>query len=345
LVGTLLKRIQVTGRGGIPSDARAVSANFTITESAGSGYLTVWNCSADRPIVSTLNFAAGETVPNGATVPLDSTGGVCVYSSANADLIVDVNGYYSPSSAGRFSPVAPARLMDTRIALGAPGRLSAGTVQALQVTGVADVPAGASLVALNVTSISPSAAGFVTVYPCDTERPTVSSLNPMPGRVKPNLVISPVAADGTVCLYTLTDVDLVVDITGFVSPVAALKFTPAMPFRLSDTRDRDRPELNAGTNGEPVAQGQTLVIQVAGTRGVALDAKAVSANFTVIGAFGPGFITAWPCGPQPATSTVNYVTGDAIANGAQIPLSSSGQICVFASINVHVVIDINGWWS
>lgn len=345
LVGTLLKRIQVTGRGGIPSDARAVSANFTITESAGSGYLTVWNCSADRPIVSTLNFAAGETVPNGATVPLDSTGGVCVYSSANADLIVDVNGYYSPSSAGRFSPVAPARLMDTRIALGAPGRLSAGTVQALQVTGVADVPAGASLVALNVTSISPSAAGFVTVYPCDTERPTVSSLNPMPGRVKPNLVISPVAADGTVCLYTLTDVDIVVDITGFVSPVAALKFTPAMPFRLSDTRDRDRPELNAGTNGEPVAQGQTLVIQVAGTRGVALDAKAVSANFTVIGAFGPGFITAWPCGPQPATSTVNYVTGDAIANGAQIPLSSSGQICVFASINVHVVIDINGWWS
>ncbi len=345
LVGTVLKRIQIAGIGGVPSGATAVSANFTITGGLTSGYLTVWNCAPDRPVISTLNFAVGETVPNGATVPLDSTGGLCVYSSATADLLIDVNGFYSPSAGGRFASVAPARLVDTRVPLGATGRLSAGSVLPVQVTGVAGVPGNASLVALNVTSVSPSEDGFITVYPCDQPRPTVSSLNPVPGRVKPNLVITPVAADGTVCVYTLTDVDLVVDITGYVSVAGALRFTPTTPFRLIDTRERSRPELQAGTNGNPVAQGQVLVIQIAGNRGIAADAKAISANITVANAAGAGFVTAWPCGLRPSTSTVNFVADDAIANGAQIPLSSSGQLCVYASMSVHVIVDINGWWS
>ena len=345
LVATLTRRIQVTGRGGVPSGAKAVSANFTITGSGGAGYLTVWNCSADRPVVSTLNFQALDTVPNGASVPLDSTGGVCVYSSAAADLLIDVNGYYGSGDGGRFSSVTPTRLMDSRIGLGAGGRISAGTVLPLQVAGVAGVPSGARLVALNVTSVFPSDAGYVTVYPCDSDRPVVSSLNPSPGTAKPNLVISPVAADGTVCLFTVTDVDLVVDITGYVAPSAALKFTPTSPFRLTDTRDRNRTELNNGTGGNVLEMGKVLVIQVAGQRGVANNAKAVSANFTVTGAATDGYLTAWPCGDRPATSTVNFTAGLPIANGAQMPLSTNGQICVLVSNSAHVIVDINGWWS
>ena len=345
LVGTLARRIQVTGRGGVPSGAQAISANFTITGSGGAGYLTVWNCSADRPVVSTLNFQAGDTVPNGASVPLDSTGGVCVFSSASADLLIDVNGYYGAGEGGRFSSVTPTRLMDSRIGLGAPARLTAGTVVPLQVTGVAGVPNGARLVALNVTSVFPSDSGYVTVYPCDAAMPVVSSLNPSPGAAKPNVVISPVAADGTVCLFTVTDVDLVVDISGYVAPSAALKFTPTSPFRFTDTRDRNRTELNNGTGGNVLEMGRTLVIQVAGQRGVAAGAKAVSANFTVTGAATDGYLTAWPCGDRPATSTVNFTAGLPIANGAQMPLSANGQICVYVSNSAHVIVDINGWWS
>ena len=345
LVGTVARRIQVTGQGGVPSGAKAVSGNFTVTGSAGAGYLTVWNCAADRPVVSTLNFQAGDTVPNGASVPLDSTGGLCVYASASTDLLIDVNGYYGIGDGGRFSSVTPTRLMDTRIGLGAAGRIAAGTVLPLQVAGVAGVPSGARLVALNVTSVFPSNAGYVTVYPCDSQMPVVSSLNPQPGAAKPNLVISPVAADGTVCLFTVTDVDLVVDITGYVAPSAALKFTPTAPFRFTDTRDRNRPELNDGTGGNVLEMGNMLVIQVAGQRGVAANAKAVSANFTVTGAATDGYLTAWPCGDRPATSTVNFTAGLPIANGAQMPLSASGQICVFVSNSAHVIVDINGWWS
>ena len=346
LVGTLPKRIQITGRGGVPDGAQAVSANFTIIGSARDSYLTVWNCSTDRPVVSTLNFVAGEAVPNGASVPLDATGGLCAYSEASTDLIIDVNAYYGAGDGGgRFSPVPPARLMDTRVGLGAPGRMSANTVVALQVTGVAGVPVGAAAVALNVTSVDPSLAGYVTVYPCGTDRPVVSSLNPVPGMTKPNVVISPVADDGTICLYTLTDVDLIVDVTGYVMAKAALKFTATQPFRFTDTRDRNRTEINAGSNGNPLGGTQVLVIQVAGVRNIPTNVKAISANFTVVGGGSPGYLTAWPCGQQPTTSTVNFSVGTAVANGAQMPLSDDGKLCVYASNSVHVIVDINGYWS
>ncbi len=63
----------------MPTGAKAVLANTTVTEPTGSGYLTLWNCSATRPEVSTLNFSLYETVANTATIPLDAAGGaVCL---------------------------------------------------------------------------------------------------------------------------------------------------------------------------------------------------------------------------------------------------------------------------
>ncbi len=103
--------------------------------------------------------------------------------------------------------------------------------------------------------------------------------------------------------------------------------------------------MNLGTGGNPAPKGQTIVLQVAGTRGISANARAVSVNFTVTGGTNAGFLTAWPCGPQPATSTVNFALGDAIANGAQMPLSASGQLCVLVSSDAHVIIDVNGWWA
>jgi hypothetical protein len=143
------------------------------------------------------------------------------------------------------------------------------------------------------------------------------------------------AADGSVCLYTRVAVDLVVDITGYVAATGHMRFTAAEPFRLADTRDES----------QATASGRIMVIQVAGTRGIAADAKAVSANLTVTGGAAPGYLTAWPCGPRPATSSLNYVAETASANGAQLPLSASGQLCVYASSDVDVIVDVNGWWS
>ena len=338
------KTIQIGGRGGVPSGASAVSANFTIVGQSGGGYLTVWNCAPTRPVVSTVNFSGGEVAPNAATVPLDG-GRLCVFSTSPTDLVIDVNGYYAASGTSRFTPVAPARLMDSRIGLGAPGRLVAGQTVELQISGKGGVPNGVSAATLNVTSTDAATLGYISVYPCDGERPVVSNLNPTPGRVRPNLVVTPLSSSGSVCLYTLGDVDLVVDVTGYLSSGSLGMFTPTAPFRFIDTRDRQRIELNGGTGGTSLAAGETLVVPIAGRRGVPSNATAVSLNLTVTDAAGGGYITAWPCGTRPTTSTANYSANVPVANGAQLPLSADGSLCVFTIQPAHIVIDVNGWWS
>jgi hypothetical protein len=345
LTAGVAKRIQIGGRGGIPADAKAASANFTITQPQGSGYLTVWSCSGDHPMVATLNYAAGDTVANAASVPFDSTGGICVYSTATTHLVVDLNGYYRTQGSGRFTSLTPLRLMDTRVPLGPSARIAAGRTVELQVAGVNGLPDFIEAAALNVASVDPSAPGFVTVWPCDAPRPWAASLNPVPGHVKPNLVIAPVSADGTVCFYTSSDVDLVVDLTGYLSASSPAKFTPSSPFRFTDTREVTRTDVNAGTGGAPLGAGQTLRIQMAGLRGIPEKARAVSVNIAVTGAEKPGFVTAFPCGSRPNTANVNYTTVTAISNGAQLPLSSDGALCIYVFSTAHVIIDVNGWWS
>jgi hypothetical protein len=294
--------------------------------------------------VSTLNFSTYQTIANTATVPLDAGGGLCAFASASADLVIDVGGYYSTTATGRYSPLTPTRLMDSRIGSGTDARLSAGETVELPVVGVANVPTNASAVALNVTGILPSLDAFVTAYPCGNLPPT-SSLNPAVGYITPNLVMAQVSTRGTVCLFTNADVDLVVDVVGFVSSATATKFTPSTPFRFTDTRDLSRPAVSAGQGGLRLAAGQTLVIPMAGVRGIPQNARAISANVTAVDATESGFLTAWPCGGMPTASNVNYVFGSPVANAAELPLSTSGAICIFSSASAQVIVDVNGWWS
>jgi len=344
LIGGAVTRLQVTGRGGVPSDAKAVLANVTVTGPSGSGFLTAWNCSATRPEVSTLNYARYGTVANAATIPLDAAGGLCAFSNVDADLIIDVGGYYSASASGRYMPISPIRLMDSRIGVGTSSRLAGGQTIELPVVGVAGVPANASGVALNVTGIVPNVDAFVTAFPCGNIPPT-SSLNPSATKVTPNLVMAQVSPSGTVCFFTNVDIDLVVDVVGYISSGAKTKFTPSTPFRFTDTRDTIRAEVNAGQSGARLRPGQTLAVQIAGVRGVPAGAKAISANITVADATDRGFVTAFPCGDLPTASNVNYEPAAPIANAAELPLSASGAICIYSSNSAQVIVDINGWWS
>ncbi len=86
----------IAGQCGIPAGAKAVSFNFTVTNTAGPGFLVTWATGAAIPPTSTLSFAAGQTLSNAAVVSLGS-GSISVAAGVNgADLIVDVNGYYGP---------------------------------------------------------------------------------------------------------------------------------------------------------------------------------------------------------------------------------------------------------
>ena len=344
LAGGVPKQIGVAGESGLPSDITAISANFTIAEPAGSSYLTIYNCGA-VPEASTVNFGDGETMANAGVFPLSSTGDICVVSPVDTHLIIDVNGYFVTGSNQRYTPIAPTQVANTQTGLRAGGRLpDDATLRVPLRDGATGVAANATAVALNVTAVAPEVEGYVTAYPCDIAQPYVSNINPRQ-ITKPNLVIVPVAADGSVCLYTTRSVDLHVDVLGYFSSNGPTVITPVAPTRVLDTRDVYRAELNAGTGGQRMSAGSTLTLQLAGQRGIPTTAKALSVNLTATDALGGGFITVYPCGERPAIASAYFEAVDPVANGAEVKLSSSGQLCIFASQAVNVIVDVTGWWS
>ena len=91
--------VQITGRGGIPAGATAITTNVIASTGTASGRLTVYPAGAARPPATTVYFGAHQTVANNATVALSTSGKLTVFNDAgtvNVDL--DVEGYYAPNA-------------------------------------------------------------------------------------------------------------------------------------------------------------------------------------------------------------------------------------------------------
>ena len=90
------RNFQFLGQCGIPFSAEAVSLNITVTNTQGPGFIVIYpQGNGSAPLVSTLNYLAGQTVANAAIVPIGSGGDLTVVAGVSGtDLIIDVNGYY-----------------------------------------------------------------------------------------------------------------------------------------------------------------------------------------------------------------------------------------------------------
>jgi hypothetical protein len=94
----IIRAVTFVGRCGIPGTIDAVSANLTVTNTLGAGFIATFptGTSQPSPLISSLNYqVAGQTVANAAVVPV-GTGGQAnfVAGVSGTDLIIDVNGYY-----------------------------------------------------------------------------------------------------------------------------------------------------------------------------------------------------------------------------------------------------------
>ena len=98
LANSEARNFTVTGICGIPAGADAISANFTVTGSPaappGAFILAYPTGSPPSPIVSLLNFQAGQTIANAGIVAL-SAGSITINVSHSTHVIMDVNGYFS----------------------------------------------------------------------------------------------------------------------------------------------------------------------------------------------------------------------------------------------------------
>jgi hypothetical protein len=196
-----------------------------------------------------------------------------------------------------------------------------------------------------VTVVSPDAAGFVTVYPCDVERPLASNVNFVAGQVVPNGVIAPVSANGEVCIYSLAPTDVVVDLAGWFPGGA---FTAATPRRLVDTRDGTGGQLGKltpdGQLSVPI-QGETLTV-AGNSAQVPLSATAAALNVTIVNPEGAGFATVWPCSAErPLASNLNFVAGRVVANNVIAPIGDQGNVCFYTNLPSDIIVDIAGYFS
>ena len=107
-----------------PSSAQAALVNITVTNNAGWGFLEAWAPRSLRPPTSVVNVVhPGEDVANAAVVTLDADGRFVLHAAMATDVVVDVLGWFQTTpgtaSAGRFVPVEPGRVIDTRQPSGA----------------------------------------------------------------------------------------------------------------------------------------------------------------------------------------------------------------------------------
>lgn len=224
------------------SHIKAMVLNITAVGPTSSGFLTAWSGAGAVPNASTLNFTAGTIVPNMAVIPtracddstwcgdapimrIQNTGGLSV------DVVVDVLGFYDDGQIGgglNFAPITPTRITDTRIGQGIPSALTAGSIN------TETVPAafqGSTIISLsaNATGILPTSSTFVSFWPNKpgTARPNVSTLNLVPGDVKPNATVLSLY-NSQFNAFNLSGVtNLVVDVSGTFNYLGEVATTSA----------------------------------------------------------------------------------------------------------------------
>jgi hypothetical protein len=98
---SIFRGFTIKGVCGIPASAKAVSLNLTIVGPSADGFFSLWPFGGSFPVVSTINFAAGEpAIANGAIVPLavstpDLDAGYGTATGAGTThAVIDVTGYF-----------------------------------------------------------------------------------------------------------------------------------------------------------------------------------------------------------------------------------------------------------
>ncbi len=235
-----------------PADLDAVVINLTAVNPSSAGFLTAFGAGQQPPATSTVNFIAGQTIANQATIATTQKNTCCTEGyggeitidnwQGSTDVIVDVQGYYTssyedidghsfadnesdlPNHSGFYYPLAPSRVADTRTnsgyqdqneTLGPQSQINFLPGDEPNLPG-GELPVNATAVVLNVTAINPTAASYLTVWGTGTTQPFTSNLNFPAGTTIANRVIVPVVDGGQVSILNWAGtVNVAVDVDGY----------------------------------------------------------------------------------------------------------------------------------
>lgn len=328
---------------GVPAGATAVALNVTATGVRDTASTYVSACAAGTPLAtcrstSAFNPAAGEDTPAAVLVALGGASGdeVTFYNDTGSILLVaDLQGFYVPAGPGSaYSPVAPRRVLSFQ---------PMGPADALTLT-LPDVPAGATAVALNLTSVGASTSSYVSACPAGqslADCTTSSVLNPFPGRDLANFAVVKLGgpAGDQVTLYNNAGtVSLVADVAGYFTTAGgapdAGRFRPVAPVRALAFH-----RLGAG-------HWTTLTLP-----GVPSGATAVAMNVTTTATTTQTFVSTCPGGTALAScvqsSTLNPRAGVDSANNVMLKLGGPyrNQVTFYNNSGAtSVIADVQGYF-
>ncbi|WP_345144144.1 hypothetical protein [Dactylosporangium darangshiense] len=348
--------LQVTGAGGVPTDASTVVLNVTVTEPTAGGYVTVYPTGVARPTASSLNYAKGWTGANSVTVKVGANGKVDLYNAGGpTQLIADVFGYYTQGHdccsgymGGQYHPLAqPVRLTDTRD--WGIGRVPAGYYINSVASWNTTIDPHVRAFAVNVTATQPTGGGYLTAWNgYSGSLPNTSTLNYTPNATVPNFAVVPTTPCGdcgsatglpSIGVYTSTNAHIIVDIVGYYddgSLPGGLRFTPIVPTRIADTRSGQ---------GWPSRLGPGATASIAAPGSIAsVDTWALATNVTAVLPTSATYVTVWPSGAgRPGTSNLNPTAGSIVPNAVQTMIGADDKFNVFnAGGYCDVVVDVVG---
>ncbi|HEX7181243.1 MAG TPA: hypothetical protein VF756_05330 [Thermoanaerobaculia bacterium] len=177
-----------------------------------------------------LSHAAGSasTAANGGSgfVQISADGGTVAFNSLATDLVADdynlQTDVFVHSRAGLdYFTLLPCRLLDTRYPQDGPA-FASGVAEVLALQGACGIPATAKAVALNVTALQATGAGYLALFPGDfLFLPITSTINFPAGASRANNAIIPLAGDGAGALAALAvvsgggTVHVILDVVGY----------------------------------------------------------------------------------------------------------------------------------
>ncbi len=333
--------LPVVGRTGVPAGASAVLARVTVSSASRASALRI-GASGDDAAAVVVETAPGTTQSTVAVLRIGADGAVVLrYDHGSAHIAIDVLGWLTPAATAGLVPLAPARLLDTRVGTGGVrGPLTSRRPASFTVAGRGDVAASDSLVLLQVTTTSATGNGTVTLWPSGTAKPTTPSGQVETRRSCSMLVPVAVGSDGKVNVaVSAGSCQVLVDVVGVVRPGAALRVVPVPVSRVVDTRTGvgvatrrlDTKPLSitlTGAGGLPASGVAAALLKVTATRATTTTA-----------------ITVHPAGQvPPGVVHVSTSPGRLVTNLVLVPIGTDGAVVVRNQAGAtDIAVDVVGY--
>ncbi len=356
--GTLT--FQVTGKGGVPSNASSVVLDVTVPSAATGGAVTLYPSGTTVTTGRNITTTSGNTQTQPVIIALSATGKVTVKSTVAADVIIDVAGYYATTTnqtGAVFDSVDTIRTVDTRSGLGvctpSPcGTLAAGGTTTIQMTGQAGIPTvGIVGVAYSLTAITPSATGSATAYAADQSRPATTNLSYTSGITSSALAVTPLSSSGQIKLYSSKAADYALDIVGYYTRAADGSSSMFVPF---DANSGISPRVLVTAQGTGTCQpapcaklnsNVPMGVSLAHNNAVPGNATSAVLSATVVAPTATGSLSFAPgTGISPTDTAYHYTSGVTATSTAVVGVQNAWLTTENHGGTADLILDVQGYF-